>query len=219
MNALLKRTIDVIGAGVGLIALSPIMLVIAVLIRVNMRFPVLFRQVRPGKNARPFTLLKFRTMEDRFDAAGMVLPDSERLTQFGKWLRSTSLDELPQLWNVFRGDLSLVGPRPLLIEYLTRYSAEQARRHEVKPGMTGWAQVNGRNAITWEEKFRLDTWYVDHQSLMLDLRILFKTAWQALRREGISSSGHATMPEFVGSSNGSPSTLRAQSASADVSLK
>jgi sugar transferase EpsL len=219
MSSLLKRGLDVLCAGLGLIAVSPVILGIAVLIRLTMGSPVLFRQVRPGKAAKPFTLFKFRTMEDLFDTAGKLLPDSERLTALGRWLRSTSLDELPQLWNVVRGDLSLVGPRPLLSRYLGRYSPEQARRHEVKPGITGWAQVNGRNAITWEEKFQLDVWYVDHQSLILDLRILLLTLWHTIRREGISSSGHATMPEFMGSSNGPPSTLRARSASADFSLK
>src|SRR5215467_699164 len=192
MTLLVKRGLDLIGGIAGLAVLSPLMLVIAVLIRFTMGSPVFFRQLRAGENAQPFTLLKFRTMEDCLDAAGKMLPDSERLTPLGRWLRSSSLDEIPQLWNVLRGDLSLVGPRPLLTQYLTRYSPEQARRHEVKPGITGWAQVNGRNAITWEEKFSFDVWYVDHQSLMLDFRILLMTIWQTLRREGISSSGHVT---------------------------
>jgi len=199
VTPVIKRAIDITGAAVGLILLSPVMLVAAVIVRMTMGDPVFFRQARPGKDAKPFTLLKFRTMNDQFDAAGMLAPDAERLTRFGKWLRATSIDELPQLWNVLMGDLSLVGPRPLLMRYLPRYSEEQARRHEVKPGITGWAQVNGRNAITWEEKFKLDVWYVDHQNVFLDLRILAMTLSQSLRREGISSSGHVTMPEFMGS--------------------
>jgi lipopolysaccharide/colanic/teichoic acid biosynthesis glycosyltransferase len=163
-----------------------------------MGYPVLFRQQRPGKRGRTITLIKIRTMSDRRDAAGQLLPDAERLTRVGRLLRSTSLDEVPQLWNVLRGDLSLVGPRPLLMEYLPRYSPEQARRHDVMPGITGWAQINGRNALSWEEKFTMDTWYVDHWSLWLDLKILFMTGWRVLQRDGISNQDYATMPEFMG---------------------
>lgn len=163
--------------------------------------PVLFRQIRPGRYARPFTLLKFRTMSERRDANGDLLPDADRLTRVGRLLRASSLDELPQLWNVLRGDISLVGPRPLLMEYLPRYSPEQARRHEVMSGITGWAQINGRNELTWEEKFALDTWYVDNWSLNLDLRILLLTFKYSLRRKGIFSSGHVTMPQFTRRNN------------------
>jgi len=160
--------------------------------------PVLFRQQRPGLRGKPFTLYKFRTMRDARTASGELLPDDLRLTTFGKWLRSTSLDELPELFNVLKGEMSLVGPRPLLMEYLPRYSPEQARRHEVKPGITGWAQVNGRNALTWEEKFRMDVWYVDHWNLWLDMKIVLLTIWKVLKREGISAEGSATMPVFTG---------------------
>ncbi len=161
--------------------------------------PILFRQQRPGRHGRIFQLLKFRTMTDARDAQGKLFPDAQRLTPFGRWLRSTSLDELPELVNVLKGEMSLVGPRPLLVQYLPRYTPEQARRHEVPPGLTGWAQVNGRNALSWDEKFRLDVWYVDHRSVWLDLRILALTAWKVLRRDGINAAGEATMPEFMGS--------------------
>jgi len=161
--------------------------------------PVPFRQLRPGKNGKPFVLYKFRTMLDKRDGSGDLLTDNARLTRIGRFLRSTSLDELPELFNVLKGDMSLVGPRPLLMQYLDRYTPEQARRHEVKPGLTGWAQVNGRNAITWEDKFRLDVWYVDHQSLWLDLKIIGMTVLKVIRREGISEAGHATAQEFMGS--------------------
>ena len=181
----------------GLIVLSPVFMAVSVLVRLSMGRPILFRQQRPGRFAKPFMLLKFRTMSDRRDAGGKLLPDAERLTRVGRLLRATSLDELPQLWNVLRGDISLVGPRPLLMEYLPRYSPEQARRHDVMPGITGWAQINGRNALSWEEKFALDTWYVENWSLGLDLRILLQTFKSVQRREGISSDGHATMPEFA----------------------
>jgi len=164
--------------------------------------PVLFRQRRPGRDGVPFWVLKFRTMTEARDAAGNLLPDAQRLTPFGRWLRSTSLDELPELLNVLRGEMSLVGPRPLLMQYLTRYRPDQARRHEVPPGLTGWAQINGRNALSWEEKFRLDVWYVDHRSLWLDLKILALTVVKVLRRDGISAAGEATMPEFLGSAGG-----------------
>jgi len=178
---------------------GPILLVLAVLVRVKLGSPVLFRQTRPGWGGRPFLLLKFRTMTEARDAKGVLLPDSERLTAFGKWLRSTSMDELPELINVLRGEMSLVGPRPLLMQYLTRYTPEQARRHEARPGLTGWAQVNGRNAISWEQKFQLDVWYVDHQSLGLDVKILFLTALKVFSREGVNASGDTSSPEFMGS--------------------
>lgn len=172
---------------------------VALLVRLKLGRPVLFRQRRPGRQGRVFELVKFRTMTDARDAQGRLLPDAQRLTRFGRLLRSSSLDELPEVLNVLKGEMSLVGPRPLLVQYLERYTPEQARRHEVPPGLTGWAQVNGRNALSWEEKFRLDVWYVDHRSLWLDLRILFLTVWQVLRRHGVSAPGDATMPEFMGS--------------------
>lgn len=195
----LKRTLDVTVAGVGLLALSPVLLLTALLVRVKLGGPVLFRQQRPGRYGRPFTMYKFRTMLESTDAQGRFLPDAERLTPFGRLLRSSSLDELPELYNVLRGDMSLVGPRPLLMEYLEHYSPTQARRHEVRPGITGWAQVNGRNAISWEEKFALDVWYVDHRSPRLDLEILWRTLRKVLIRDGISAAGEATMPKFQGS--------------------
>lgn len=193
-----KRVLDLVAGSVGLVVLSPVLGVVAVLVRRNLGSPVLFRQERPGLGGRPFTLLKFRTMLDAVGADGAVLPDSSRLTPFGEQLRSTSLDELPELWNVVRGDMSLVGPRPLLMQYLPLYSASQARRHSVRPGLTGWAQVNGRNALSWASKFELDVWYVDHVSLGLDLRILWRTVASVVRREGISAAGEATMPPFEG---------------------
>jgi lipopolysaccharide/colanic/teichoic acid biosynthesis glycosyltransferase len=177
----------------------PVLGAVAMLVRLNLGRPVFFRQPRPGRHGRVFELIKFRTMTQARDAQGHLLPDAQRLTRFGRWLRSTSLDELPEVLNVLRGEMSLVGPRPLLVQYLDRYSPEQARRHEVLPGLTGWVQVKGRNALTWEEKFRLDVWYVDHRSLWLDLRILLLTVWQVLRRHGVSAPGAATMPEFMGS--------------------
>lgn len=195
---LIKLAMDVFIAGVSLVVLSPVLIGIAVLIHWTMGPPVLFRQRRPGLRGRPFTMFKFRTMRDATDARGIPLSDEQRLTRLGRFLRSTSLDELPELFNVLRGEMSLVGPRPLLMQYLDRYTPEQARRHEVKPGITGWAQVNGRNAISWEEKFRLDVWYVDHASFLLDLRILLLTVWKVVRREGVSAASHATMPEFMG---------------------
>lgn len=199
LSSLIKRLMDFVGAVFGLLILSPVMLIIALLIRVNMGSPVLFRQERPGLQGKPFVLYKFRTMRDAFGDGDRPLPDELRLTPLGRLLRSTSLDELPELFNVLKGEMSLVGPRPLLMEYLERYTPEQARRHEVKPGITGWAQVNGRNALSWEEKFELDVWYVDNRSLWLDLKIILLTIWKVLKREGISASGHATMPEFKGS--------------------
>jgi len=196
----LKRVVDIFGAGLGLLILSPLILCLAWMIRRRLGSPVLFRQVRPGLQGRPFEMIKFRTMRDAADSNGQPLPDADRLTPFGRWLRSTSLDELPELWNVLKGDMSLVGPRPLLMEYLPLYSPEQARRHEVRPGITGWAQVNGRNAISWEEKFALDVWYVDHHNLWLDMKILYMTLRKVLVRDGISAEGEATMPKFKGSS-------------------
>jgi sugar transferase EpsL len=177
----------------------PLILFTAMLVRFRLGAPVLFRQTRPGLHGRPFTLSKFRSMTDRRNAAGQLLADEQRLTRFGKWLRSTSLDELPELFHVLNGEMSLVGPRPLLTQYLDRYSPRQARRHEVKPGLTGWSQVNGRNALSWEDKLELDVWYVEHQSLWLDLKILALTFAAVLRRKGIAASGSATAPEFMGS--------------------
>lgn len=196
---LVKTVLDRAGALLGLVLFAPLLLVLGGLIRISMGSPVLFRHRRAGLHGRPFHLWKLRSMTDARDAQGVLLPDEQRLTPLGRFLRSTSLDELPSLVNVLRGEMSLVGPRPLLVEYLERYTPEQARRHEVLPGVTGWAQVKGRNALSWEERFRLDVWYVDHRSLWLDLRILWLTIWTTLRREGISQPGHATMPEFLGS--------------------
>jgi lipopolysaccharide/colanic/teichoic acid biosynthesis glycosyltransferase len=198
MYAFEKRALDVVGAAVGLVVLSPLLLAIAIAVRVVHGSPVLFRQARPGRFGVPFELCKFRTMTDRRGPDGELLPDVDRLTRLGRFLRRTSLDELPELLNVLRGDMSLVGPRPLLLEYLPLYSAEQARRHEVRPGITGWAQVNGRNAQTWPDRFRLDVWYVDHASLRLDLEILGRTVTTVLGGEGISETGHATRENFRG---------------------
>jgi sugar transferase EpsL len=178
--------------------LLPVFIFIAFLVRLNLGSPVLFSQQRPGLGGKPFRMYKFRTMTDARGASGELLPDDLRLTRFGRFLRSTSLDELPELINVLKGDMSLVGPRPLLMQYLERYTPDQARRHEAKPGITGWAQVNGRNAITWEEKFSLDVWYVDHQSFWLDIKIIFMTVWKIFKREGINQAGQATMEEFKG---------------------
>ena len=193
-----KRVLDVLGSGLGLIVLSPLLAVVGVTVRVKLGSPVLFRQRRPGRGGVPFVLLKFRTMTSARDADGELLPDADRLTGFGRFLRSTSLDELPELWNIFRGEMSVVGPRPLLMEYLDRYTPDQARRHEIRPGLTGWAQVNGRNAISWPDKFAYDVWYVDHLSFWLDIKILGMTIGQALGRHGISADGEATMPPFQG---------------------
>lgn len=198
----LKRLMDVVGAGVGLVVLSPLIFLIACVVVVQMGSPFFFRQERPGLNGKPFQMIKIRTMRDARDANGELLSDGERITWLGRLLRATSLDELPELWNVLKGDMSLVGPRPLLMEYLPLYTPEQARRHEVRPGITGWAQINGRNALSWEEKFALDVWYVDNQSLWLDLKILFLTIVKVFRREGISADGEATMPRFTGSAPG-----------------
>lgn len=194
----IKRLFDIILSLLMLVVISPILLIIWILVKSKLGSPVLFLQDRPGKNGKIFTMYKFRSMTDERDKTGELLPDEIRLTGFGKLLRKTSLDELPELFNILKGDMSFVGPRPLLVRYLDRYTAEQARRHEVKPGLTGWAQVNGRNAISWEEKFRLDVWYVDHWNLWLDLRIMGLTLIKVFVKEGISSGSHATMEEFFG---------------------
>ena len=191
-----KRLFDLLVAGVLLIVLSPILVLIGIMVRVVIGSPVLFHQLRPGIGEKPFTIYKFRTMTNGHDKNGDILPDADRLTALGRILRNTSLDELPELLNVMIGDMSLVGPRPLLMQYLERYTAEQARRHEVKPGITGWAQINGRNALTWDEKFKLDIWYVDHQSLWLDLKIIALTILKIIKREGINQPGQATAEEF-----------------------
>jgi lipopolysaccharide/colanic/teichoic acid biosynthesis glycosyltransferase len=199
----LQRSLKCIAdRGVAVIALamlSPVLLAVAIAIYIRMGSPVLFAQPRPGKNGRIFTFYKFRTMTSDRDCEGNLLPDEQRLTAFGQFLRQTSLDELPQLWNVLKGDMSIVGPRPLMVEYLTRYSPEQARRHDVKPGITGWAQINGRNTITWEEKFKLDVWYVKHWNLWIDWQILLQTVWKVLQKEGISQANHVTVEDFMGS--------------------
>ena len=194
----MKRIFDFIAALLGLIVLAIPLLVLIIFIRKKLGSPIFFRQVRPGLKGRPFEMVKFRTMTDSKGADGQLLPDADRLTPFGRFLRSTSLDELPELWNVLKGDMSLVGPRPLLMEYLPLYTSEQARRHEAHPGVTGWAQINGRNAISWEDKFSLDVWYVDNQSLWLDIKILWLTVKKVLVRDGISAAGEATMSKFTG---------------------
>ena len=194
----MKRIFDFIAALLGLIVLAIPLLALIIFIRKKLGSPVFFRQVRPGLKGRPFEMVKFRTMTDAKGADGQLLPDADRLTPFGRFLRSTSLDELPELWNVLKGDMSLVGPRPLLMEYLPLYTSEQARRHEARPGVTGWAQINGRNAISWEDKFSLDVWYVDNQSLWLDIKILWLTVKKVLVRDGISAAGEATMSKFTG---------------------
>lgn len=194
----MKRVFDTAASLLLLIVLCPLLLLLAGLVRIRIGPPAIYRQYRPGKNGRLFRLCKFRTMTDARDSNGALLSDAERLTSFGRFLRSTSLDELPEFWNVLKGDMSLVGPRPLLVEYLDRYTPEQARRHEMRPGITGLAQVSGRNELSWEEKFKLDVWYVDNHTLWLDLKILAMTVWKVIRREGVSSPGHATMPTFQG---------------------
>ncbi len=194
-----KRLFDLFITVLGLIIILPMMLVISGLVWIFLGIPILFRQPRPGYKGQPFITYKFRTMTNRTGPDGRLLPDAERLTPFGRFLRSTSLDDLPQLFNVLRGEMSLVGPRPLLMQYLNRYTPEQMRRHEMLPGITGWAQINGRNTLDWEEKFRLDVWYVDHWSFWLDLKILFLTPWKVFKREGISQPGHVTAEEFRGS--------------------
>ncbi|MBQ0746648.1 MAG: sugar transferase [Marinobacter sp.] len=198
---MIKRILDVLVSVAALMMLLPVIGVVALVIHRKLGSPVLFRQIRPGKNGKPFQMVKFRTMRDALDAQGNPLPDSERMTTFGQFLRSSSLDELPGLWNVLKGEMSLVGPRPLLMEYLPLYSKEQYRRHDVRPGVTGWAQVNGRNAISWEDKFKLDVWYVDNRSFWLDLKILFLTVKKVLVRDGISGEGEVTMSKFTGSND------------------
>ncbi|MCO7628134.1 sugar transferase [Pseudomonas putida] len=193
-----KRFIDISASFCALVILAPVMAIVAWHIRKKLGSPVLFRQVRPGLDGKPFEMVKFRTMRDAVDANGVPLADSERMTPFGSFLRATSLDELPELWNVLKGDMSLVGPRPLLMEYLPLYSPEQGRRHEVRPGVTGWAQINGRNALSWEEKFKLDTWYVDNRSFLLDVKILFLTVKKVVIKEGISAADDVTMSKFTG---------------------
>ena len=198
---MLKRFLDIIIASIALVLLSPLYAFVAYKVKKNLGSPVLFRQVRPGLNGKPFEMIKFRTMKDAVDSQGNPLPDSDRLTPFGKMLRSTSLDEMPELWNVIKGDMSVVGPRPLLMEYLPLYNVEQAKRHNVRPGMTGHAQVNGRNAIGWEEKFKLDTWYVENQSTVLDFKIMLKTVQKVIAKDDISAEGEATMTRVTGSKN------------------
>lgn len=195
---MLKRAFDIVASASALVVLSPVLAITAHKVKKELGSPVLFRQTRPGLHGKPFEMIKFRTMKDVTDEEGNALPDSERLTDFGKKLRASSLDELPELWNVLKGDMSLVGPRPLLMEYLPLYSAEQAKRHNVRPGVTGYAQVNGRNSLSWEDKFKLDTWYVEHQSFLLDLRILLKTVKKVLIKDGINEAGEATMSKFMG---------------------
>lgn len=203
LQCAIKRVFDLATSASALLVLAPLIVVVALLVRWKMGAPVLFRQRRPGLHGKPFTMVKFRTMRDAYDASGRRLPDAERITRLGRLLRSTSLDELPELWNILKGEMSWVGPRPLMMEYLPRYSSEQARRHDVTPGLTGWAQVNGRNAQTWEERFRLDVYYVDHWSLGFDLRILARTVRTVLRREGIGhDASHEIMPAFMGTSQG-----------------
>jgi lipopolysaccharide/colanic/teichoic acid biosynthesis glycosyltransferase len=198
---MIKRFFDIVASFSGLLVLSPVIAIVGWRVNKHLGSPVLFKQLRPGKNGKPFKMVKFRTMRDALDADGNMLPDSERLTPLGRFLRSTSLDELPGLWNVLKGDMSLVGPRPLLVEYLPLYSIEQARRHDVRPGLSGWAQVNGRNAISWEDKFKLDVWYVDNQSFWLDLKIIFLTLKKVVVRDGINAEGEATMTKFTGSND------------------
>ena len=198
LGKVMKRFVDITGSIISLVLLSPVLLVVWAMIRRDMGSPVLFHQTRPGLNEQPFRMVKFRTMRDANDSNGNPLPDSERLTNFGHFLRASSLDELPELWNVLKGDMSLVGPRPLLMEYLPLYSPEQARRHEVRPGVTGWAQINGRNSVSWNEKFQLDVWYVENRNFRLDLKIIWLTIRKVVKRDGISAAGEATMPKFKG---------------------
>lgn len=195
---MLKRAFDIVASASALVVLSPVLAITAHKVKKELGSPVLFRQTRPGLHGKPFEMIKFRTMKDVTDEEGNALPDSERLTDFGKKLRASSLDELPELWNVLKGDMSLVGPRPLLMEYLPLYNAEQAKRHNVRPGVTGYAQVNGRNSLSWEDKFKLDTWYVEHQSFLLDMKILLKTVKKVLIKDGINEAGEATMSKFMG---------------------
>ncbi len=194
----MKRFLDIVASGTLLVILSPLFAILALIVFAHLGHPVFFRQVRPGLAGRPFELIKFRTMSEERDSTGALLPDEQRLSPFSRFLRSTSFDELPELWNVLKGEMSLVGPRPLLMEYLPLYSPTQARRHEVRPGLTGWAQINGRNAVSWEERFKLDVWYVDHRSMWLDLKILMRTVGLVLKRSGVSEEGEATMSRFTG---------------------
>jgi sugar transferase EpsL len=198
MRHFIKRLFDIISSAAGLIVISPLLIVLAILIRLKLGSPILFRQQRPGLGGKAFVIYKFRTMTDQRDASGNLLLDSQRLPAFGRFLRSTSFDELPELLNVLKGDMSIVGPRPLMMKYLGRYSPEQARRHEVKPGITGWAQINGRNAISWEDKFKLDVWYVDNWTFWLDMKIILRSVLMVIAKEGITQQGRATMDEFMG---------------------
>jgi sugar transferase EpsL len=198
LRTFLKRLLDIILSATGLLLLGPLLIILAIIIRLRMGKPVLFCQQRPGLDGKGFVIYKFRTMIDQTDKSGKPLPDEIRLPALGRFLRSTSLDELPELFNVLKGDMSVVGPRPLMMKYLNRYTPDQARRHEVKPGITGWAQVNGRNAISWEDKFKLDVWYVDNWSIMLDIKIILKSVWMVVTRQGITQQGRATVDEFMG---------------------
>ncbi|MGD0552233.1 MAG: sugar transferase [Sedimentisphaerales bacterium] len=198
MRHFIKRLFDIISSIAGLIVISPLLVVLAMLVRLKLGSPILFRQQRPGLGGKAFVIYKFHTMTDQRDTSGNLLPDEQRLPVFGRFLRSTSFDELPELFNVLKGDMSIVGPRPLMMKYLGRYSPQQARRHEVKPGITGWAQINGRNAISWEDKFKLDVWYVDNWTFWLDMKIILKSVWMVIAREGITQQGRATMDEFMG---------------------
>jgi sugar transferase EpsL len=198
MRHFIKRLFDIISSIAGLAVTSPLLIILAILIRLKLSSPILFRQQRPGLRGKAFVIYKFKTMTDQCDSSGNLLPDEQRLPAFGRFLRSTSFDELPELFNVLKGDMSIVGPRPLMMKYLDRYSPEQARRHEVKPGITGWAQINGRNAISWEDRFKLDIWYVDNQTFWLDMKIIFKTIRNVIAKEGITQQGRATMDEFMG---------------------
>ncbi|WP_439234824.1 sugar transferase [Lonepinella koalarum] len=195
----MKRLLDILISSIALVILSPVFFIVAYKVKKNLGSPVLFKQTRPGLNGKPFEMIKFRTMKDAVDKDGNPLPDAERLTDFGKMLRATSLDEMPELWNVLKGEMSIVGPRPLLLEYLPLYNAEQAKRHNVRPGVTGYAQVNGRNAISWDEKFKLDVWYVENQSLWLDFKIMLQTVKKVIAKDDINAANDATMPKFMGS--------------------
>lgn len=210
MYPYLKRGFDIFFAAFALLILSPVILVVALLVRMKLGAPVLYKQTRPGLHAAPFRLIKFRSMLEAYDEKGDQLPNEQRMTPFGRFLRSASLDELPELWNILKGEMSFVGPRPLLMEYLPLYSEQQARRHEVLPGLTGWSQVNGRNALTWEEKFELDFWYVEHASFLLDLKIILLTILKVLRREGIAHEGDVAMPRFRGSGGDDEQTVAAE---------
>ncbi len=195
---MVKRLFDIVVSAIALLVFLPLILILMVLVRIKLGSPVFFTQTRPGKDGKPFQMVKFRSMTTAKDADGNLLPDDQRLPKFGKLLRSTSLDELPELWNVLKGDMSLVGPRPLLMQYLDRYTPEQRRRHDVRPGITGWAQVNGRNNVPWEERFKMDVWYVDNHNLLLDIKILWMTVLKVVKRSDVSQEGHATMTEFMG---------------------